>query len=162
MVTEQAGDRNKTYEGNIMRSKALLIAGATVVLALSLASVAFAATKAPSAAPAAQARGAACSALLDNPAAASELQALRTEHQADMQAWYAKYGTDRSTAAAQTALTALRAEHQKDMQALLTKYGIDASLCTGGGMMGGGTGGAGMSGGMGGMGGGGCGVAQSN
>ena len=147
-----------------MRGKALLITGAALVLALSVASVAFAATKSSSATPAAQARGAACGALLDDPAAASELQALRTEHQADMQAWYDKYGTDRSTTAAQTALTNLRAEHQNDMQALLTKYGIDASLCSGGGMMGGGNGGGMMGGGNGGGNGmgGGCGVVQNN
>ena len=144
-----------------MRGKALLISGAALVLALSVASVAFAATKSPSAAPTAQARGAACSALLDDPAAASELQALRTEHQADMQAWYDTYGTERSSSAAQTALTKLRTEHQTEMQALLTKYGIDAGLCSGGGMMGGRMGGGNGAGMMGG-GNAACGMVQSN
>ena len=139
-----------------MRGKVLWITGAAVVLVLSVASVAFGATQNGSTtAPTPQARGAACGALLDDPAAAAELQVLRTERRADMQAWFDKYGADRSTSEAQDALTELRTEHQGEMQALLTKYGIDASLCTGGGMMGGGGHG-------GGMGGGGHGVVQSN
>ena len=150
-----------------MRGKVLWITGAAIVLVLSVASVAFAATQNGSTtAPAPQARGAACGALLDDPAAAAELQALRTEHRADMQAWFDKYGADRSTSEAQDALTELRTEHQNDMQALLTKYGIDASLCTGGGMMrgqGGGMMGGGYGGGYGGgMGGNGCGAVQTN
>ena len=149
-----------------MRGKVLWITGAAIVLVLSVASVAFAATQNGSATPAPQARGAAHSALLDDPAAAADLQALRTEHQADMQAWLDKYG-DTSTPAAQAALTELRTEHQNDMQALLAKYGIDASLCAGGGMMGGGYGGGNgrgmMGGGYGqGMGGNGYGPVQTN
>jgi hypothetical protein len=147
-----------------MRGKVLWITVASVVLALSVASVAFAAVQDDSsAAPAPQTRGAACGALLDDPAAADELQALRTEHRTDMQAWFDKYGADRSSAEAQAALTDLRAEHQSEMQALLEKYGIDASLCTGSGMMGGHGGGM-MSGGYGaGNGvGNGCGMLQTN
>jgi hypothetical protein len=94
------------------------------------------------------------------------MQELRTEHRAGMQAWFDKYGADRSTSAAQDALTELRTEHQNEMKALLTKYGIDASACSGGGMMRGqsrGMMGGGNGGGMGGgMGGNGCGVVQSN
>jgi hypothetical protein len=147
-----------------MRGKVLWITGAAIVLVLSVASVAFAATQnGSSTAKASQARGAACGALLDDPAAASELQALRTEHRADMQAWFHKYGADTSTSAAKAALTKLRTEHQNDMRALLKKYGIDASLCSGGSMMrgqgGGMMGGGGHGGGVGGNG---CGVVQSN
>jgi hypothetical protein len=135
-----------------MRSKVLWTTVSAVVLALSVASVALAATKDDSSAsPAPQTRGAACGALLDDPAAADELQALCTEHRADMQAWFDAYGADRTSADAQAALAELRTEHRTDMQALLEKYGIDASRCTGGGMMGGGYG-AGN----------GCGMAQAN
>ena len=138
-----------------MRGKLLWITGAAIVLVLSVASVAFAATQERSTtAPAAQARGVASGALLDDPAAAADLQALRSEHQVEMQAWFDKYGADPTTSAAQAALTELRTEHQSDMQALLTKYGVDASLCSDGGMMGGGYGR--------GMGGAGYGLLQSN
>jgi len=144
-----------------MRGKLLWITGAAVVLVLSVASVAFAATQDRSTtAPVPQARGAVAGALQDDPAAAADLQALRSEHQTDMQAWFDKYGADTTTSAAQTALTELRTEHQSDMQALLAKYGVDASLCTGGGsgggMMGGGYGGGMMGGGYG------SGLLQSN
>lgn len=148
-----------------MRGKVLWITVAAVVLVLSVASVALATVQDDSSAtPAPQTRGAACGALLDDPAAADELQALRTEHRADMQAWFDKYGADTSTSPAQAALTDLRAEHQSEMQALLEKYGIDASLCAGGGMMGGGHGGGMMGGGYGGGygAGNGCGMVQTN
>ena len=59
-----------------MRGKVLWITGAAIVLALSVASVAFAATQERStSAPAPQARAAAAGALLDDPAAAADLQA---------------------------------------------------------------------------------------
>ncbi len=83
-----------------MRSKVLWTTVSAVVLALSVASVALAATKDDSSAsPAPQTRGAACGALLDDPAAADELQALCTEHRADMQAWFDAYGAARTSAA---------------------------------------------------------------
>ena len=141
-----------------MRGKLLWITGAAVVLVLSVASVAFAATQDRSTtAPAPQARAAAGT-LLDDPAAAADLQALRTENQTDMQAWFDKYGADTTTSAAQAALTELRTEHQSDMEALFAKYGVDAGLCSGGG-----SGGGMMGGGYGrGMGDNGCGLLQSN
>ena len=141
-----------------MRGKLLWITGTAIVLVLSVASVALAATQDRSTtAPAPLARGVAAGALLDDPAAAADLQALRSEHQADMQAWFDKNGADTTTSAAQAALTELRTEHRSDMEALLAKNGVDASQCTGagsGGMMGGGYGG--------GMGGNGYGLLQSN
>ncbi len=142
-----------------MRGKLLWITGASVVLVLSVASVAFAATQdRASAAPTAPPRGAAAGALQDDPAAAADLQALRSEHQSDMQAWFDKYGAAPTASPAQDALTELRSEHQSDMQALLTKYGVDPSLCSGGG-----NGGGMMGGGYGrGMGGAGYGLLQSN
>ena len=42
-------------------------------------------------------------------AALKAMQALRTEHQADMKAWYDRYGSDRQSAEAQAALQQLRA-----------------------------------------------------
>lgn len=142
-----------------MRGKVLWITVASIILALGVATAALAAVQDDSSASTApQTRGAACGALLDDPAAVEELQALRTEHRADMQAWFDKYGADRDSAEAQAALADVRTEHRSEMQALLEKSGIDASLCAGGGMMGGY--GGGMGGGYGG--GNGCGMLQTN
>ncbi|HET6476567.1 MAG TPA: hypothetical protein VFH93_10885 [Thermoleophilia bacterium] len=149
-----------------MRRRMLWIGAAALVVALSAATVAFAATQhssthaakgvafaastaAPSVVPGA------CGALMNDPAAWKDMQAQRAEHQAAMQAWFDKYGVDSNSAAAQAALDQLRAEHWNDMGELLKKYGVDPAAtprggATGGygaGMMGGSGDGAGMMGG---------------
>ena len=68
--------------------------------------------------------GGACRTLMSNPDALKAMQALRTEHRQDMQAWWQKYGGDPSSAAAQKALKELRQEHWNDMQQLFKKFGI--------------------------------------
>jgi hypothetical protein len=91
----------------------------------------------------------ACRTLSSDPAAVKDMQALRAEHQKEMQAWWQKYGSDPSSTAAQQALQKLRQEHWDDMQQLLKKYGVTApstrpgaaSPGWGRGMMGGGYGG---------------------
>jgi len=79
----------------------------------------------------------ACRALMSNPAAWKDMQALRAQHLKDMQAWRKQYGSDPSSAAAQAALAKLRTEHWNDMRALLQKYGAGTGATTPGGMMGG-------------------------
>lgn len=97
--------------------------------------------------------GGACRSLMSDPAAVKDMQALRAEHRADMQAWWQKYGSDASSAAAQDALRQLREEHWNDMQQLFKKHGITppsrASGQGGPGMMGGGPGGCAGAGGAG-------------
>ena len=65
------------------------------------------------------------------------MQELRAEHQKEMQAWAAQYGSDPSSAEAQAALRKLRQEHWNDMQQLFKKLGIKAPATAGpgGGMM---------------------------
>ena len=78
-----------------------------------------------------------CGALAGNQAAQKDVQALRSEHLADMKAWHDTYGQDPSSAQAQAALTKLRTEHWNDMLALMKKYGVSAGAGAGPGMMGG-------------------------
>jgi hypothetical protein len=142
---------------------AMLVAGAV----LALAGVALAANDAPSSPPT-SAGGAACG-LTDDPEAIAELQALRAEFWSARQAWFDKYGADRTSEEAQAAFRQLREDHAAKVQAVLDKYGIDATagsgagacgVAAGGGMMGGGcgAGGAMMAGGCGAAGAGGCGL----
>jgi len=78
-----------------------------------------------------------CRALMNDPKALKAMQALRAEHQKDMRAWWDRYGSDPTSAAAQKALQALRREHRNDMRALLKQFGV--TLPEGSpGMMGGG------------------------
>ena len=78
----------------------------------------------------------ACGALMSNPKAVKAMQALRAEHQKEMQAWIDKYGADPTSAEAQAALKALRDEHWNDMRALFKKFGIKVPAGAGpGGMM---------------------------
>jgi len=98
--------------------------------------------------------GGACRTLMSDPDALEAMQALRSEHRQEMQAWWQKYGSDPSSAAAQKALNELRQEHWNDMQQLFKKFDItvpqgDSQGGYGPGMMGGagGCGGAGGGGG---------------
>jgi hypothetical protein len=64
------------------------------------------------------------------------MQALRVEHQKDMQGWNAQYGSDPTSAEAQAALQTLRDEHWNDMRGLFKQFGIKAPATVGrGGMM---------------------------
>ena len=66
------------------------------------------------------------------------MQALRVEHQKDMQAWSARYGSDPTSTEAQAALQTLRDEHWNDMRGLFKESGIEAPATVGpGGMTGG-------------------------
>jgi hypothetical protein len=97
----------------------------------------------------------ACSALTSNPEALKAMDALRTENRAEMQAWYAKYSADPTSAEARAAHQKIREEHWSEMRALLEKYNVAIPEGAGpgsggqGGMMGGGGGGG--CGGAGGM-----------
>jgi hypothetical protein len=135
------------------RWKTIVIAVMVAAVGLSLVAAAYGATKT---ARAGKSR-AACGVLMKDPQAVKDMQALRVEHQKEMQAWRDKYGSAPSSAEAQAALRALRTEHRSDMKALFDKYGFalpanaGPGACGGGnGMMGGGNGGNG------GCGGGGC------
>jgi len=98
----------------------------------------------------------ACSALTSDPEALKAMDALRTENRAEMQAWYAKYSADPTSAEAQAAHQRIREEHWSEMRALLEKYNVAIPEGAGpgsggqGGMMGGGGcgGGCGGAGGM--------------
>jgi hypothetical protein len=154
-----------------MTRKTLWIGITALVVALVAATAAFATTQhraiavtattrlvAATPAPANTVIPGACRALVNDPAAWKGMQALRSEHFKDMQAWSKQYGSDPSSAAARSALAKLRTEHWNDMRALLGKYsagsatsGSGAAIgCPGSGyrgMMGGGYGaGAGMMG----------------
>jgi len=137
-----------------MRRKMLWIGVAAVVVALSVATVAFAATQ-RSTTGSARANAATTSigfrgAMMGGAVTVKNMRALHAEHQADMKAWFDKYGADPSSAAARTALAKLRAEHWNDMRAQLKKYGINAGTTGRGTMMGGsGAGYGGMMGGAG-------------
>ncbi len=69
----------------------------------------------------------ACGALMSDPKAWKDMQALRDEHFKDMQAWWKQYGSESGSAAAQTALAKLRTEHWNDMRALMQKYGVGSA-----------------------------------
>ena len=91
----------------------------------------------------------ACSALTSNPEALKAMEALRTEHRTEMQAWYAKYSADPTSVEAQAAHQKIREEHWSEMRALLEKYNVAIPEGAGpgsggqGGMMGGNGGGCG-------------------
>jgi len=131
----------------------LWIGVAAVVVALSAATVAFAAatqrsTTSSSSTPtraAAQTSSGWRGTMMGGAVTVTDMQAQHAEHQADMQAWFDRYGADPNSATARAALDKLRAEHWSDMRALLKKYGVDPATtprgsATGGygsGMMGG-------------------------
>ena len=125
---------------------------AVAVAVLALAGVALAATDAPSPA-ATPGAGVACG-VTDDPEALAELQALRADFWEARQAWFDKYGADRTSDEAQDAFQKLRDDRIAKTQAVFDKYGIDATAGSraGGGygrgaMMGGGYGNGGMMGG---------------
>ena len=138
-----------------MRRRMLWIGVAAAVVALSAATVAFAATQ-RSTTSSTPSRAATTSsvgfrgAMMGGAVTVKDMRALHAEHQADMKAWFDKYGADPSSAAARPALAKLRVEHWNDMRALLKKYGINAGTTGRGTMMGGsGAGYGGMMGGAG-------------
>jgi len=124
---------------------------AALVVVLVASTAAFAATQRASAgtrSPATVGLGGACGALMGDPAVFEDMQALRAEHQADMRAWRARYGSDPNSTAAQAALAKLRTEHMNDMRALRRKHDAKTGTWSRGGMMGGaGSGSSGMMGG---------------
>jgi hypothetical protein len=125
--------------------KTIAVVAAVAVIALSVVAVAYGATRTSSPGPAAG--SGACGALMRDAKGLEAMQALSTEHRAEMQAWYDQYGPDSSSAEAKAALRQLREEHWNDMQDLFKKLGIEAPAGQGpgGGMMrGGGCGGAGV------------------
>ncbi len=133
-----------------MRRRMLWIGVAAVVVALSAATVAFAATQrstagsAPTRA-ATSTLGSFRGTMMGGTFTVKDMRALHAEHLADMKAWFDKYGADPSTAAARAAMAKLRAEHWNDMRALMKKYGVNLGTTgrgttmggAGGGMMGG-------------------------
>ena len=84
------------------RWKTVVTAAAVAVIALSVVAAAYGVTRATGTA---NGRGA-CAALMSNPQAVKDMQALRIEHQKDMQAWWDTYGSAPNSAAAQAALVA--------------------------------------------------------
>jgi len=128
--------------------KVTWITTAAAVLALSVAGVAGAATTSPSPAATPAAGSGTCVVAAENPQAAAELQALRTDFFEARQAWFDKYGDDRLSDEAQTALQKLRDDRIATVQSVLDKYGIDATAGSRAGEGGHGKGG-GMGGGMG-------------
>ncbi|MFA4964150.1 MAG: hypothetical protein WC709_00720 [Thermoleophilia bacterium] len=98
-------------------------------------------------------RSGACATLVSDPEVRAAMQDLRVEHRANMQAWFEKYGADRSSTEAQSALRSLRVDHWNDMRALLEKSGVAVpegagpGACGGGRAAGNGPGGCGASGG---------------
>ena len=137
--------------------KTMVLAVVVTVIGLSVVAAAYGATRSGNAKRAKTFAGA-CAQLFKNPQAAADMQALRLEHQQEMQSWWEKYGSDPTSADAVAALKALRTEHWNDMKALFEKYGVKLPAGAGPGsmggfgMMGGGCGGAGC-----GQGGAGCG-----
>lgn len=104
-------------------------------VALSVVAVAYGATRKQTERRAAG--NGACGVLMDNPEALDAMQALRSEHQKERQAWFGRYGSDPSSAKARAALKKLREEHWNDMRGLFEKLGIEAPEGAGpGGMMG--------------------------
>ena len=108
---------------------------AVAAIALTVVAVAYGATRTSGASRRATGNGA-CGALMSNPKALKTMQELRVEHQKDMQAWNAQYGSDPTSAVAQAALQQLRKEHWNDMRTLFKRFGIKAPTTVGpGGMM---------------------------
>ena len=147
-----------------MRRRMLWIGVTALVVALSAATVAFATSQrsvtssSPTPARAADPTSSDWhGTTMGGAVSVKDMQEQHAEHQADMQAWFDKYGADPSSAAAQTALDKLRTEHWNDMRELLKKYSADPATTPqggaaggyGAGMMGGGSGyGAGYGTGM--------------
>jgi hypothetical protein len=134
-----------------MKNRLLWIGLTALAVALIASTAAFAAQQRAGASPkpaAAAGLGGVCGALMRDPAALKDMQALRAEHQADMKAWRARYGSAPNSPAARAALDKLHAEHMNDMRALLQGRGIRSDTWSPGGMMGGSTPG-GMMGGLG-------------
>ena len=120
----------------------LWIGVAAVAVALSAATVAFAATQQSTASsPPARAATSALSSprgtMRGGAVTVKDMGALHSEHLADMKAWFDKYGADPSSVAARTAMAHLRAEHWNAMRELMKKYGINAGATGRGTMMGG-------------------------
>ncbi len=105
--------------------KTILLVAVVAAIALSMVAVAYGATTKQTAR--SGAHGGACGAPMSNPQALKDVQALRVEHQQDMQAWSDQYGSDPSGAEAQAALQKLREEHRNEMRDLFKKYGVTAS-----------------------------------
>jgi hypothetical protein len=129
--------------------KMLVIAAVVAALGLSVVAVAYGATKSGNNKRARTFAGA-CAQLFNDPQAVADMQALRVEHQGEMQDWWTKYGSNPADAEAQAALKKLRTEHWNDMKALFKKYGVKLPANAGprslggyGVMGGGGCGGAG-------------------
>ncbi len=129
----------------------MVVAVVVAVLGLSVVAVAYGATKSGSG-KRPRSFAAACAQLFKDPQAVKDMQALRGEHQKEMQDWWARYGSDPRSAEARAALKALRTEHWNDMKALFEKYGVKLPANAGpnslggfGMMRGGGCGGAGCS-----------------
>jgi hypothetical protein len=124
--------------------KMLVVLAIVVAVGLSVVAVAVGASKTQLAR---RGAGAACGALMSDPAAAQAMSEPRAEHRAEMGAWSEKYGPRPTSAEARRALQTLRKEHWRDMQALFGKYGIKAP--ENGRPGGGGCGGLGSGGGCG-------------
>ena len=103
--------------------KRLMVLAVVAAVGLTVVAVAVGATRSQLAG---RGAGAACGALMSDPEAAQAMSELRTEHRAEMQAWYERYGSSRSSAEARRVLRKLRAEHWSDMQALFGEYGVKA------------------------------------
>jgi hypothetical protein len=143
----------QTKESGVRKHwKTLAIAAVVAVLGLSVVAAAYGATKGSGSTKRTRTLAGACAQLFKNPQAVQDMQALRAEHQKEMQEWSTTYGNDPTSADAQAALKALRTEHWNDMKALFEKYGVKLPANAGPG-----NGGYGMMGG-GGCGGAGCGA----
>ena len=117
------------------RWKRIALVAAVVAVGLSVVAVAYGVTK-TSPATGRAARKGACGALMSIPKALKAMQALRAEHQKDLQAWNAQYGSDPTSAEAQAALQKLREGHWNDMRGLFKQFGIKVPGTVGpGGMM---------------------------
>jgi hypothetical protein len=112
--------------------KTIAIVTAVAVIALSVVAVAYGATRTTRRA----AGNSTCGALMSNPKAVKAMQALRAEHQKEMQAWKDKYGADPTSAEALAEHKRLREEHWNDMRGLFKELGLKAPTGPGpGGMM---------------------------
>jgi hypothetical protein len=136
----------RTKESGVRKHwKTLAIAAVVAVLGLSVVAAAYGATKGSGSTKRTRTLAGACAQLFKNPQAVQDMQALRAEHQKEMQQWWATYGNGPTGADAQAALKELRAEHWNDMKALFDKYGVKLPANArpgnaGYGMMGGGAG----------------------
>jgi hypothetical protein len=136
-----------------MKNRMLWIGLTALAVALIASTGAFAAQHRSGTSPrpaAASGLGGVCGALMRDPGALKDMQALRGEHLADMKAWRAQYGADPTSPAARAALDKLRAEHMDDMRALLQGRGLRSGTWSRRSMMGGSSTPGGMMGGLGG------------